>query len=152
MGGLVDGRIDDERLPRFFLPEKFKTLLPIGASIDGAKLSFPNDVDVDPKQQVVYLSDSDTKWGWDDYMLSLLEFDNNSRWVGGQAPRIVSGHLCGWCKFTRMPELGAIHLKTNNRHIRTRSTSTVITYTRISFVFKCRADRGVIFNMSGFLF
>ncbi|XP_003741264.1 adipocyte plasma membrane-associated protein-like [Galendromus occidentalis] len=59
--------------------EKAKVLLPLGSSVGGLELFFPNDVAVDPERQLIYLSDSDTKRKWDYYMFSLLDFQNNSR-------------------------------------------------------------------------
>ncbi|OQR68792.1 adipocyte plasma membrane-associated protein-like [Tropilaelaps mercedesae] len=57
----------------------FKVLVPIGADIEGEKVTFPDDLDVDWARGLVYFSDGSTKWGLQFWMMSVLENDPSGR-------------------------------------------------------------------------
>lgn len=56
-----------------------RVLLPVGANVDGTKLVFPDDLDVDWEQGMVYMSDGFTKWPLQYWMMSVLENDPSGR-------------------------------------------------------------------------
>ena len=54
--------------------------LAVGATVGGAAVLSPNDLDVDWKKNVAYMSDSSTKWTIDSLALSVIEVDSTGRY------------------------------------------------------------------------
>ena len=60
-----------------------KVLLAAGTPLDGVPILFPNDIDVDWEEEIVYMSDALTKWSQSNNVFGIIETDSSGRYVSG---------------------------------------------------------------------
>ncbi|XP_013778705.1 adipocyte plasma membrane-associated protein-like isoform X2 [Limulus polyphemus] len=56
-----------------------ETLLPMSTEVEGKTLKFPDDLDIDEEQGIIYFSDGSTKWPFNRIAYLLLEHSNCGR-------------------------------------------------------------------------
>ncbi|XP_076324227.1 adipocyte plasma membrane-associated protein-like [Tachypleus tridentatus] len=56
-----------------------ETLLPISTEVEGKTVKFPDDLDIDEEQEIIYFSDGSYKWPFNRVAYFLFEYSNSGR-------------------------------------------------------------------------